>query len=672
MGGPLCSAEAMCAAKACESFGDIVSGVRTNTSDAWPRRTDTGNPDSSTTRIRGVCDRRAMPRATSATKFKLQPADPFDLIRWLARTQSDPRKAVAELVQNSIDAKARTIRIERRRLKGKPALVITDDGEGVLPHLEREAALRYIGTHIGHSHKLGLSPSERHARVIAGQYGVGLLGFWAIGSRMELRSRVAGSEVHTLALEEDRATARLGKLPHALDALPTYTEIAIFDLHEAAQRPLSGRRLVDYLAAELRGPILQTGVEIEVADHMARGLAQKRFAVTPRRFEGIRLEVPDDLAVEGFPPIRIELYLSRGAERPTIQLACAGTLVADNIAEVDVLGFHDAPWVGRDLTGIIDFPAFQVPPGTRRGVVPNAAAVTFARALASLEPVVARELARLDRQRRAEADRHLVDELRKALKGLRERMPHYELPAVDRGAETSGPSTSGKALAPPSPTGVVTANAPAVAGEADAADEPAPPQPDLFPPGPLARIAIVPAAIEVEVGHERRVTLDARDAHDRRITKGLVIAWTIAGEGLSIVGDDLRRPAVAAAGDVLPGSRAMLAVDVREGDVSLRAEAPVVVVAERERAHGGFGVPKPELVDAPGAGWRSRMAGTTWQVNAGHEDYVALGNQRARVRYLVALLGKEIVQQTYTQPGTGELLEHLVAVIAHAERNLTS
>jgi len=28
----------------------------------------------------------------------LRPADPFELIRWLARSQSDPRKAVAELV----------------------------------------------------------------------------------------------------------------------------------------------------------------------------------------------------------------------------------------------------------------------------------------------------------------------------------------------------------------------------------------------------------------------------------------------------------------------------------------------------------------------------------------------------------------------------------------------
>jgi hypothetical protein len=39
-----------------------------------------------------------------AESVRLQPADPFDLIRLLAQSQSDPRKAVAELVQNSIDA----------------------------------------------------------------------------------------------------------------------------------------------------------------------------------------------------------------------------------------------------------------------------------------------------------------------------------------------------------------------------------------------------------------------------------------------------------------------------------------------------------------------------------------------------------------------------------------
>src|ERR1700682_1963682 len=99
-----------------------------------------------------------MPRRAART-LVLRPADPFDLIRWLARSQSDPRKAVAELVQNSIDAHARHVTIERRRLRGGPALVVRDDGEGVLPSLAREEALRFIATNIGRSRVAGMRVS---------------------------------------------------------------------------------------------------------------------------------------------------------------------------------------------------------------------------------------------------------------------------------------------------------------------------------------------------------------------------------------------------------------------------------------------------------------------------------------------------------------------------------
>ncbi len=124
-------------------------------------------------------------------RVRLQPADAFDLIRWLARSQSDPRKAIAELVQNAIDANARTITIERRRRGRRPVIVVRDDGEGIRPDEDRESALRYIATHIGRSHKRNLSARERHEQIVAGQYGIGLLGFWSIGHRMEIRSRVA-------------------------------------------------------------------------------------------------------------------------------------------------------------------------------------------------------------------------------------------------------------------------------------------------------------------------------------------------------------------------------------------------------------------------------------------------------------------------------------------------
>ncbi|MFN0246988.1 MAG: ATP-binding protein [Kofleriaceae bacterium] len=597
--------------------------------------------------------------ARAANRFKLQPADPFDLIRWLARSQSDARKAVAELVQNSIDARAKTVRIERRRVRGAPALLIRDDGEGVLPALGREEALRHLGTHVGHSHKLGLSPAERHSRVIAGQYGVGLLGFWAIGSKLELRSRVAGSDVHVLTLVEDRQTAELGTVPHELDASDTFTELAVFELHDAALRQLSGRRLADYLAAELRGPILASGATVEVHDHLVRGIGQKRFEVTPRRFEGIPIAVPSEIAVDGHPSIRVELYLARGAERPAIQLACAGTLVADDLAELDVLGFDHAPWRGCDVVGLIDFPGFQVPPGTRRGVVPNAAAIAFTRALATIEPVIVAGLAIHEQRRRSESDRSLVDDLRKALRGLHERMPHYDLPSVDdtrAGVSVEAAGVSGRALEEVATT-----------PKGEAADEGS--QSDLFPPGPLATVAIVPVSIEIAAGGERRICARPVDADGRVVRTGVSFGWAIAGEGFSLVGDG-PRPALSAAGDLLPGAEAVISLVVSQGEHTASALAIVRCTDPKRRERGKEGIPRPVLIDAPGASWRSRMEGDIWQVNTGHEDYLAFDDGRARLRYVVALLGKEIVLRTYGQPGAGELLEHLVAVIAHAERNL--
>ena len=84
-----------------------------------------------------------------------------------------------------------------------------------------------------------------------------------------------------------------------------------------------------------------------------------------------------------------------------------------------------------------------------------------------------------------------------------------------------------------------------------------------------------------------------------------------------------------------------------------------------------LGIPEPELIDAPGASWRSRYAGQRWQVNAGHEDFAALaGEPRARLRYLLTLLAKEIVARTHGGPGADNALEGLVEILAHTERNL--
>lgn len=587
---------------------------------------------------------------------RLKPADPFDLIRWLARTQSDPRKAVAELVQNSIDARARTIRVERRRIRGHTALIVRDDGEGVLPEMEREAALQYIATHIGHSRKLGLSPSERQARVMAGKYGVGLLGFWAIGKRMEIRSRVGGSPSFVLRLVEDRPDAELAATATALDAADTQTEIVITDLHAAAARSLGGRRLADYLAAELRGMLLASGVDLEVHDHTARGVAQKRFAVVPRRFEGERLDLPTELGVPGHPPARVELYLVPGADRPAIQVSCAGTLVADDLVELRALGVAARPWSGLDVSGLIDFAGFSVPPGTRRGVIPDAAAQAFADALATFAPQVEAELRRLTTERQTAVDRQIVSQLRKALRGLDRRLPQFELPTVPGDAEIAGPTTLGEPLDDDD--------------DVDAADSPA--VMPLFPPGPLHALRIVPARIAIAPGGERRVRAQATDAEGRAIPDGVAYRWSVDRAELEIRGDG-SRPAVVAQASAPLGHEATIRVSAGQDGTWHHAFAQVVVepAPDRPGRDGGLGIPDPEIVDDPGGGWRSRFVGADWQINGSHEDYIALrGDARTRLRYLISLLAKELVLRSYPGPGNDALLEQAVAILAHAERNL--
>jgi Histidine kinase-, DNA gyrase B-, and HSP90-like ATPase len=123
---------------------------------------------------------------------RLRVHDPFELVRWLAISQPDPRKALAELVQNSLDAGARAIRVVRRREKGRACLLIWDDGEGVIPELDRPEALRYIATHIGHSRKRALTLQQRLELLTQGQYGIGLLGFWSLGEVLEMRTSVPG------------------------------------------------------------------------------------------------------------------------------------------------------------------------------------------------------------------------------------------------------------------------------------------------------------------------------------------------------------------------------------------------------------------------------------------------------------------------------------------------
>ncbi len=606
-----------------------------------------------------------------ALRGRLKAHDPFELIRWLALSQPDPRKALAELVQNSLDAGAHRIRVKRFRQRGLPTLSILDDGEGVIPEMERPEALRYIATHVGHSRKRSLSPKERLTLMTQGQYGIGLLGFWSLGQMLEMRTAVPGSRPYRLILYRDRPDFLVEPLRGRLPLEEGWTEVLVVSLHREATGVLGGRRAADYLASELRGQLLARQVDLVVEDRMSRGRAQKIVLVRPPRFLGERLEGLGPLEVPGHPPIRCEIHLAvpSGEEdgSPPLAVYSAGTLVADGFDELGSLGLDRPPWTDRRLTGLIDFPGFQVAPGSRRGFVPDEAAGAFARALATLEPRLAEAIELLERRRTEELDKTMVRDLQRAFRDFYRHRPRYKmLPVESKRDVPAGPRDSEGAGGAPE------------GAECDVADQgqgaPAEEQVSqaVLLPGPLAGVRLTPSPIRVECLGTRRARAAALDAGGIAVTDPVRFEWSLHGPVGKLVeaADSPDRVVLEAAGEPAEGSLRVVAVS---GGRQATAEAPVEVVEEISSRRADEGIPEPELIDEPASSWRSRFHDDRWQVNVGHPEYRAVADKPAlKLRLLAMLFAKEIVLRSSQDPRLERPLEQLVEVAAYADLNLAA
>jgi len=635
-----------------------------------PRAADEADPP------RGRRPRRAR-SPSGELRGKLRAHDPFELIRWLALSQPDPRKALAELVQNSLDAGASRIRVTRRRDRREPCLWIFDDGEGVIPELQRPDALRYIATHIGHSRKRDLSPQQRLSLMTQGQYGIGLLGFWSLGQMLEIRTALPGQRPHRLVLHRDRPDYRIEPLRGRLDLDERFTEVVVVGLHREAMNVLVGRRAADYLASELRGQLLGREVDLVVEDRMARGRAEKSIQVRPLRFLGERQEGIGPVPVPGHAPIRLEVYLAGegGESEGGLAVYSAGTLVAQSFAELSALGLDRAPWTDRRLLGLVDFPEFRVAPGSRRGVYLDEAAGAFAQALATIEPLLLGILERLERQRLAELDKTLVRDLQRAYRDFFRQRPRYQTLPV-RSEETAQAAAAGIGAADSSAAG--EGDLAAAEGEvaellSPAARRPAGPIADLLPPGPLVEVGLSPSPVVVECNGSRIVRAIALDAAGRRAAEPLEHEWQLTPSGVGGV------QTIDGAADrvrVFGGERAgsgTLSVVVRQHGASARAEATVEVVEQLARGPSAEGIPEPELVHQPASTWRSRMLDGRWQVNSGHRDFRAVLERPAiKLRYLAMLFAKEVVLRSSSDPRLEEPLEQLVEVAAYGDRHIAA
>jgi hypothetical protein len=204
--------------------------------------------------------------------------------------------------------------------------------------------------------------------------------------------------------------------------------------------------------------------------------------------------------------------------------------------------------------------------------------------------------------------------------------------------------------------------------------ENSPPVGELFPPGPLESVRIVPNRLRVERQGTKRARAEALTGDGRLIRPvgvDIEFKWELWGRigALSEIRGKKDQILFTATDEVTEGIISVLAT--LEGHQA-SAVAPVEVVESLPAGPSDEGIPEPELVDQPGAPWRSRISDGHWQVNTGHPDYKTNSKRPAlKLRYLALLFAKEVVLRSSQDPRLDGPLESVVEIAAFADRKLT-
>src|SRR5438067_454660 len=526
----------------------------------------------------------------------LRIGDHWNAITIIALSQSNPLKAVAELVENSIDARAKTIVITRGKDKGQHYLRVKDDGEGVSRNADGAPDFHYVATHVCDSIKRQLKTQGTQG--LQGEFGIGLLSFWTLGEDLLLTSAGDDGRAWQMHLRKGDPSYRITHRP-ALFPEPG-TDVLIRGILPGIKN-FSGEKIQWYLASELRDRIRHSGATIRVVDRTAR----EEFKVEPREVEG-RLLHALDAALRPQSEVYAELYLHTHSPANAVSRDRAGTRVLENIAELEA--FARAPWTSGYVQGIIDAPYLNLTPGTRLGVIHDATLARLANELAPLEGRLAKII---EDQQRAEEERASRDVLRSVQGALKEALlalpaEEYDWFDLHRGEGKRRPRTTAGAASGEA----AQAEEQAVPMEVGAYPEISEPQRQFFEyAGPLFSVVIYPTSSVVEVGGSRPVRAVARDRARRVVEQDLTHAWKVLeGEG-TLEPTDGEIATFRAANE--PGL-ARVEVVVTQGDVVCRAEAQITVTASLVSKTGSGdstyqGLPGYTYHKAAGELWRSRF-----------------------------------------------------------------
>jgi hypothetical protein len=326
------------------------------------------------------------------------------------------------------------------------------------------------------------------------------------------------------------------------------------------------------------------------------------------------------------------------------------------------------------VQGILDAPYLNLTPGTRLGIIHDAALARLANELAPLESRLAKII---EDQQRAEEERTSRDVLRSVQGALKEAL--LALPAEEYDWFELHRSEGKRRPASPSET--------TLAGAPDARGQLMPievredrglddSQRQFFEyAGPLHSVVISPTSSVIEVGGSRALHAISRDRARRRVEQELAYTWTLLeGEGMleSAHGEFATFRAAAEPG------LARVEVTVVQREVVCKAEAQITVTASLLPKAGGRdasyqGLPGYTYHKAPGELWRSRFDAdrNLVVINNGHRDFVfAARSKMLKLRYICRLFAKELVLRNFVGIPPDQLLERLLELTLYSEENL--
>ena len=556
-------------------------------------------------------------------------------IRTIQDSQPDPYKALAEFVENAIDAGANTCAITRRKINGKHGLVITDDGPGFAPNKDGVPDFERVATHICDSIKRTIAEEQRS--LIQGTYGIGILGFAAIGETLRIGSKAHAPKLAQFTIKRGSTDTEITVAP-ALASFASGSEICIWPIHKEVQSRLTPLKIAKYLGEELRDRIKKSQIKITVSDPHTKASIQ----VVPKGFTGTKLKDFDKAKTVAGIPVYFHLYAVSRDEAGKVYVSRRGTKVLDDI--IDIPELKCDPWDRGMLEGYIECEALNISPATRRGVCPDNALTEFVAACRSIESQLRKRLDEIEKRRLETADPKLVRKLQDAFtNAMKELGDDYNWFDSPRGGSIpkDQPTESGKRKG------------------------------FLLSTGPLEEVKIIPRMGQIRPNETKMFSARALDPHGAVIPLGVTYKWSIEKQIGSIQAEGDGSCVQFAAG--WDKGETNLYVSAQLGNITMEAYAVVLVLDRVDKPQGTASF-HPQPMFAPRELWRSKYDEKlgVLQYNTGHEDYKN-SQKRGQGRvslYVGRLVARHLVLYNFKGCGEETILERMLELTARTDKFL--